>query len=528
MKGGNITFFFKGDDKDLQKKTSGISSKLGNVGKKIGTSFIAGATVAGTALVALTTKAVNSYADLEQSIGGVETLYKENADALIENANRAYKTAGMDANKYMETATSFGASLLQSLGNDTAKAVEYTDRAIIDMSDNANKMGTSIESIQNAYQGFAKQNYTMLDNLKLGYGGTKTEMQRLIEDASKMKDVQKELNVTVKDGDMSFGNIVNAISVVQSKLGIAGTTSKEASDTIRGSVSAMKSAFQNFLTGEGSVDAVVDTVVTAGKNIGQAFIKLLPKIIPGVIGIINGLLPPLLTAITEMLPTIITQLVQGLIGLIEALANILPDLLPTLVDAIVGIIPMLYEYMPLFLEAGGKLLMGLAEGLIRSIPKLIKHLPAITGHIIKFMLTLPAEFLKIGGQLIAGLWNGIKKAWEDTKKKIKDWGKGVLGYVKGMFGIHSPSTEFEFIGKMNTEGLIKGMSGMQDELQATYDGMFDLSPQLYGTASTNLSPNINVVVNNEFEQDPLGQMVQKRKTFAGGAKNDYNYGFGGA
>ena len=163
MKGGNITFFFKGNDKDLQKKTSNISSKLGNVGKTIGTTFIAGTALAMTATTALVTQGIKKYADLEQSIGGVETLYKENADALIENANRAYKTAGVDANKYMETATSFGASLLQSLKGDTAKAVEYTDRAIIDMSDNANKMGTSMESIQNAYQGFAKQNYTMLD-----------------------------------------------------------------------------------------------------------------------------------------------------------------------------------------------------------------------------------------------------------------------------------------------------------------------------------------------------------------------------
>lgn len=528
MKGGNITFFFKGDDKDLQKKTSGISNKLGNVGKTIGTTFIAGTALAMTATTALVTQGIKKYADLEQSIGGVETLYKENADALIENANRAYKTAGVDANKYMETATSFGASLLQSLKGDTAKAVEYTDRAIIDMSDNANKMGTSMESIQNAYQGFAKQNYTMLDNLKLGYGGTKTEMQRLIEDASKMKDVQKELNVTVKDGDMSFGNIVNAISVVQSKLGIAGTTAKEATETITGSINSAKSAWSNFLAGTGSVDAVVDTVIAMGKNIGQALLKLLPGLIPGLVGIIKGLVPPALKALVEMLPDLVRQFAVGMIELVTMLADMLPEILPVLVDAIVGIIPLLLDHMPEFLDAGGKLIFGLADGLVRSIPTLIKHLPVIVAQILKIFLTIPQQMLSIGINIVAGLWNGIKESWNKYKDKVGGWAKGVVSKIKGIFGIHSPSTEFEFIGKMNTEGLIKGMSGMQDELQATYDGMFDLSPQLYGTASTNLSPNINVVVNNEFEQDPLGQMVQKRKTFAGGAKNDYNYGFGGA
>ena len=353
-------------------------------------------------------------------------------------------------------------------------------------------------------------------------------MQRLIEDASKMKDVQKELNVTVKDGDMSFGNIVNAISVVQSKLGIAGTTAKEATETITGSINSAKSAWSNFLAGTGSVDAVVNTVIAMGKNIGQALLKLLPGLIPGLVGIIKGLVPPALKALVEMLPDLVRQFAVGMIELVTMLADMLPEILPVLVDAIVGIIPLLLDHMPEFLDAGGKLIFGLADGLVRSIPTLIKHLPVIVAQILKIFMTIPQQMLSIGINIVAGLWNGIKESWNKYKDKVGGWAKGVVSKIKGIFGIHSPSTEFEFIGKMNTEGLIKGMSGMQDELQATYDGMFDLSPQLYGTASTNLSPNINVVVNNEFEQDPLGQMVQKRKTFAGGAKNDYNYGFGGA
>ena len=251
----------------LEKGFSAGVKKLGSVAKT-GLAVVGGA-VAGvaTAFGVMTKKALDSYASLEQNIGGVETLFKDSSQSVVDNAKKAYKTAGLSANAYMETVTSFSASLLQSLGGDTKKAADYADRAIIDMSDNANKMGTSMELIQNAYQGFAKQNYTMLDNLKLGYGGTKEEMKRLVQDASKMTDVQKELGVSVDGSSLSFGNIVNAISVMQKHMGIAGTTSKEASETISGSISSMKGAFDNFLNGTGSPEELAETMVTAGKNV---------------------------------------------------------------------------------------------------------------------------------------------------------------------------------------------------------------------------------------------------------------------
>ena len=193
-----------------------------------------GVAVAGAgAFVAVGTAAIKSYADFEQLKGGVETLFKDSADVLMGYADRAYQTAGLSANDYMETVTSFSASLLQSLGGDTEKAANYADQAIIDMSDNANKMGTSMEMIQNAYQGFAKQNYTMLDNLKLGYGGTKEEMQRLLDDAEKISGIKYDIS--------SFADVTQAIHVIQTELGITGTTALEASSTIQGSASAMKS-----------------------------------------------------------------------------------------------------------------------------------------------------------------------------------------------------------------------------------------------------------------------------------------------
>ena len=230
---------------------SAVSDKVSSVGDSMTGMFTA-------PIAAGLTSIVSAAADIEQSIGGVETLFKDSAGDVVMNATQAFATVGVSANEYMEQVTSFSASLLQSLGGDTAKAASYADRAMKDMSDNANKFGTDIENIQNAYQGFAKQNYTMLDNLKLGYGGTKEEMQRLIADASKMTDVQEQLGVTVDSSSMSFGNIVNAISVMQQSLGVTGTTAKEASTTIWGSFNQMKAAAIDFAASLGQEDAAIE------------------------------------------------------------------------------------------------------------------------------------------------------------------------------------------------------------------------------------------------------------------------------
>lgn len=230
---------------------SALSDKVSSIGGSMTGMFTA-------PIAAGLTSIVSATADIEQSIGGVETLFKDSAGTVVANAKKAFSTVGVSANQYMEQVTSFSASLLQSLGGDTAKAASYADRAMKDMADNANKFGTDMESIQYAYQGFAKQNYTMLDNLKLGYGGTKEEMQRLIADASKMTDVQEQLGVTVDATSMSFGNIVNAISVVQAHLGIMGTTSKEASTTIWGSFNQMKAAAIDFAATFGQANADTD------------------------------------------------------------------------------------------------------------------------------------------------------------------------------------------------------------------------------------------------------------------------------
>lgn len=279
---------------------------------------------------------LDSYADYEQLVGGVETLYKDSAGIIENYAKDAYKNVGLSANDYMETSTSFAAALVSSLGGDTEKAAEMANTAISDMSDNANKMGTNISSIQDAYNGFAKQNYTMLDNLKLGYGGTQSEMKRLIKEAAAMTDTQKELGVTVDSNSMSYANIVQAIHVVQANMGIMGTTSKEAATTIQGSTASMKSAWENLLTGiadpdqdfQTLVDNLVDSVITAGNNIIPRIKEIVPTLIDGLSELVTQLAPYVSSVIMELEPTI----EEGLQSLFGGLSSVASELQPIVAD----------------------------------------------------------------------------------------------------------------------------------------------------------------------------------------------------
>ena len=519
MTGGDVIFNFKGNTNDIEKDTKGLASKVKGIAGGIATSIGAAAAVGASALTGMVAASVKNYADTEQLVGGVETLFKESADQIISNSKRAYETAGLSANQYMEQVTSFSASLLQSVEGDTVKAAQYADMAIKDMADNANKMGTNIEAIQHAYQGFAKQNYTMLDNLKLGYGGTKNEMERLLADAEK----------------------------------ITGTTAKEANDTITGSIASAKAAFTNFLSGTGGIDEVIKTFTTAGGNISKAVVKMAPDITKGIVGLLNGLIPQIPTLLQTLLPTIIEgtimliqgligaipqimavlleslptiteMLIQGMIQIITSLAEMLPQLMPQIVDAILGIIPILIDNLPLFIQAGAQLIGGLIAGLIGSLPVLLGRVGEIIAKLINAFKQI--SLIDIGKNLLKGLWNGLGSMKDWLLNKVKDLGKSVLKSIKGIFGIKSPSKEFEYIGVMNVKGMEKGFDDEKDKLQESFDSMFDLSPSLYGTSSLNLTPNVNVEVYNSYNQDPLGQMVNDVKTFSGGSKNDYNYGAG--
>lgn len=462
---------------------------------------------AAEALVDLSKQAIQGFAEQEQLIGGVDTLFKTSSKQVQQYANEAYKTAGLSANEYMETVTSFSASLLQSLGGDTAKAAAYADRAVTDMSDNANKMGTDMASIQNAYQGFAKQNYTMLDNLKLGYGGTKTEMERLIADASAMTAEQEKLNVAVDAGDLSFGNIVNAISVMQEHLGIAGTTAEEAEKTIDGSAKAMKSAWQNLVTGMANenldlsalienfvesiqtflddnlipriqtmvprmVEALTQLVGAMTPYIAPALQKLLPVIVQGISALVSGIvqaLPAVVSAISDVIPMIVDQLVtllpqitasgvEIIAALVSGIGENLPALIPAAVDAIIAVASTLVANVDKIILAAGDLLSGLIQGLIEAIPRLIYRLPEIIIAITSGLLKGVGSIIDVGVQLIRGLFEGIKNAGTWLYNKLRGWVSDVLGWVKRLFGIHSPSTVFaDEIGKFIPPGITVGV-----------------------------------------------------------------------
>ena len=306
---------------------SGVKTGLATVAKVGAAAVSAG--VAGVA--ALTKMGVEGYAQYEQLVGGVETLFKESQNIVMGYAENAYKTAGMSANQYMETVTSFSASLIQSLDGDTAKAAEVGNMAITDMSDNANKMGTSIEMIQNAYQGFAKQNYTMLDNLKLGYGGTKEEMQRLIDDANRVKVANGEMADLSID---SFADVTEAIHIIQTEMGITGTTAREAATTIEGSLSMMKGAWQNLVVGMADSEADMEVLI-------------------------NNFVESTVIAAQNLLPRI-EQTLIGIGQLITALAPVISEALPQLVEAV----------LPALLTAGVSLVTAIVKGVITTLPAL--------------------------------------------------------------------------------------------------------------------------------------------------------------
>lgn len=384
-------------------ETSGLKNAMSSAVSAVG-KFSAAAVAAGaTAAAAITKSAVESYADYEQLIGGVETLFKDSAGIVEEYANNAFQTAGLSANDYMETVTGFSASLLQSVGGDTEEAARIADMAITDMADNANKMGTSMESIQNAYQGFAKQNYTMLDNLKLGYGGTKEEMKRLLEDAEKLSGIHYDIS--------NLNDVYSAIHVIQEELDITGTTAKEASTTIQGSASAMKAAWQNMLTGIADENADFDTLIGNLVSSVSTFAEnILPRIevaLKGVGKLISGLAPVIVEALPGLLDTILPEFINAVMSIVDSIIAVLPELLPTLIDAAVDIlmqlIEALAENLPTIIEAILEGLNQIIEGITENLPILIEavvscfnqiidvvaqNLPTITQSIVDGLITM--------------------------------------------------------------------------------------------------------------------------------------------
>ena len=337
-------------------------------------------------------------AALEQSIGGIETLFKNSSDKMKEYASNAWKTAGLSANQYMETATSFSASLLQSLKGDTKKAAEASNMAITDMADNANKMGTSMQSIQDAYQGFAKQNYTMLDNLKLGYGGTKTEMERLLKDAQKLTGVKYDIN--------NLNDVYSAIHAIQGELGITGTTAKEATETLSGSFASLKATYKdllgNLLLGKdlkGPLNNFVQSIITVTKNV-----------IPAIVNIVKSLPNAILGALAKLAPEIGPMLTNLIVGIVSGLADNLGEMLSNIASIRTGLVNGLLAAIPKILEAMPKIIEAIVQGLTQGIPKLIESAVQILGSIVKALPQVIQTIVTVLPQIIDTIIKGLLEA----------------------------------------------------------------------------------------------------------------------
>ncbi len=457
---------------DAKKSTGGflgVFGKVGTVASAVGKGIFdvtervvkvsAAATTAGAAAVsALTTLAVNSYANYEQLVGGVETLYKSSADTVQKYAAIAYKTAGMSANDYMETVTSFSASLVSSLAGDTAAAAELANTIVFDMSDNANKFGTDMESVQAVYNSLSKGQFQTLDNLKLGYGGTKQEMQRLLDDANKLNAAQGRFTKYSID---NYADIANAIHDIQTEMDITGTTAREASSTIQGSTSAAKAAWSNLVTGVADdnadfvllVNDFVDSVGTAAQNI-------LPRIeiaLDGAAKLIEHLVPPIMAKLPALIETVLPKLARSAVNIVQklvseiranagklidsavqiitVLGNGIYQMLPTVAQSalqiILTMVSKLNENLPQMLDTAGRMLIAFVQGISNHLPDIVKAAGSIIGTLLTYFVNHLPEIvngaLEMGGAIVDGIMQGISAAWDG----LVSWFNGIFNSLFG-------------------------------------------------------------------------------------------------
>lgn len=410
----------------------------------------------GKAAIDFGKQVVTSYAEFEQLEGGVKKLFGDDAMSVINNAQQAFKTAGMSANEYMETVTSFSASLISSLGEDTEQAARMADIAIRDMSDNANTFGTDIQSLQNAYQGFAKGQFSMLDNLKLGYGGTKTEMERLIKDAEGLNETFKAQRYSNGELALSFADVVAAIDIIQGEMKITGTTAREASGTISGSIDTMKAAFQNFVTGLGmnnaDIDMLLGNVVEAFQNVVTNVQPIIERLIDYIPGIVSAVIPVL----QSMAPDLVRTAVELFTAFVNAIIGVLPDLIPVAIDAINLFANTLIQNLPIIIESGIQLIIGLINGFAEALPTLIAQAPklisTLANAIINNLPTIITAGMKIIQALIEGLISmagslpqiamdilvnlkdtfagGVEAAWGWGRDLIINFANGIIEHTK--------------------------------------------------------------------------------------------------
>lgn len=533
------------------KKAGEDSEEAGKKFDKVKTAATALGTAAAAATAALAAAAIklgkeviSAYADYEQLVGGVETLFKDSSGKVMEYANDAYKTAGLSANEYMETVTGFSASLISSLGGDTEKAAKYADMAITDMSDNANKMGSDMASIQNAYSGFAKQNYTMLDNLKLGYGGTKEEMQRLLEDAEKLSGVKYDIS--------SYSDIIDAIHVIQTEMDITGTTAKEAEATISGSIGMLKSSFQNLITGLGDADADIDklcdnvvnsfnsvvknitsvvrnlakTVPNALEGILDAIAPLLPELLEMGVGLFEALLSGFTSVLPELMNTaasLVTTLVQGIIEalplvveaaaqfittLVQGIAEALPTLIPAAVETVTTIVSTLIENIPLLIDAALQLIQGLAEGVLEAIPVLLEALPELIESLVTTLLDAIPKIIETGVKLLTALITNLPQIIAEIVRAMPQIITGIVS------ALGEGVSQVAEVGKNLVRGLWQGIQSLAgwlwDKVSGWISSIWDGITDFFGIHS----PSTKMAWVSEMNVEGAVVGIEKNKSKA--------------
>ena len=557
--GGDVLFHFKGDTKDIDKKTSSMNSKVKGLGKAIGTSVVAGVGVASVAVGKFVKDTISNFAEFEQLEGGIKAMLGGNVDEInrvLETSKKAYEDLQMSQNEYLTSFESSYAIIKNGL-SDNADAIEYTNKTLQLTSDLFNTYGGSTEQYATAINWALKGTFSYVDNLNLGIKGTQ---EGFVEAANNAGILGREIE-SVKD--LTSNEIIDVIQHYAEAYGVWGKSADEAKTTITGSLNMVKSSWQNLMTeiGKkgGNVEGAFEQLMQSAELFGSQLLPLMERILnsainylPGIIdkiaealpGLVERIVPPLISSavkvfqslvsalpqlvsvLAKMLPGILNSLIKGLIEIVNSLSEEMDTLIPILVDAIYQIVPILLENMPQITMCGGKLLLGLVKGLLNTIPVMVSNLPKIASAIINYLKQLPEQTKNIGKMLIEGLWDGISKAFNKTIKRIGKLAEQIKEKFNSVFGVHSPSTEFAFIGRMNMVGLEQGMEDMQPEIQRTIDSLFDLNPNVVGTMNTHFSPNVIVNNNVNMKTDPLGQVVGNIKTFSGGAKNDYNYGMG--
>ena len=575
--GGNIIYKFLGDTKNLDQASKSVKSTLGSIGKVAGTlgAVVAGTTVAVTgALVTITKQSVEAYAELEQLSGGAQKIFDEMDYTKIEqDAKEAYKTMNLSASQYLALINDVGATFASTMGDE--KGYNTAKTGLQAIADYASGTGKNVDLLG--------QKFTMITRATSSYqsiadqfsGILPATSQAFLEQAQACGYLSQEYQHLT---DVPIDEYQQAVSLMLEKgvtdLGLANNTLAESTETVTGSIASARSAIANFLSGAGGFEEVVETVVSAGTQIGKAVTEMLPKIVEGIVGIINGLIPELPGLIEKLLPVIaegITKLMDGLIAvapqLVTTLAKMIPMLIttvvdifvkvanafadqaptimPIVVDALVTAIVALMENIDVVIEACLALVLGLTEGIIQSLPVLVDRMPEIveaivraliksapkllqagvdlTKTLLKGIISLPGQINEVGANIIKGLWNGIKSF--DILGHVKKLASDILGGFKKVLGIHSPSTAFAELGKYSMLGYTNQLEDMKGMLDDVIESTFSISPQL-ATGDLHYTPN--VVVNNNItaNTDSLGQTVTNIKTFAGGAKNDYNYGMG--